>query len=63
MAKLGEAGVVGTEEQEPLASVRQAVWGMLNADDAEIVSLSAEGLMKMVIVIVTIFEAAGLNVS
>ena len=36
---------------------------MLYADDAGIVSKSAEGLAKMKTVIVTIFEAAGLTVS
>ena len=36
---------------------------MLYADDAGIVSKSAEGLAKMMTVIVTVFEAAGLAVS
>ena len=36
---------------------------MLYADDAGIVSKSAEGLAKMMTVIVTVFEAAGLTVS
>ena len=43
--------------------MRRAVWGMLYADDAGIVSKSAEGLAKMMTVIVTVFEAAGLTVS
>ena len=47
----------------PLECVQRAVWGMLYADDAGIVSKSAEGLAKMKTVIVTIFEAAGLTVS
>ena len=47
---------------DPLACVRGAVWGMLYADDAGIVSKSAEGLAKMTTVIVTVFEAAGLTV-
>ena len=34
---------------------------MLYADDAVIVSKSAEGLAKMMTVIVTVFEAAGLH--
>ena len=38
---LEEAGGIGKEE--PLACVRGAVWGMLYADDAGIVSKSAEG--------------------
>ena len=48
---------------DSLACVRRAVWGMLYADDAGIVSKSAEGLAKMMTVIVTFFEAAGLTVS
>ena len=36
---------------------------MLYADDAGIVSEPAEGLAKMMTVIVTVFEAAGLTVS
>ena len=48
---------------DPLACVRRAVWGMLYADDAAIVSKSAEGLTKMMTVIVTVFEAAGRTVS
>ena len=48
---------------DPLACVRRAVSGMLYADDAGIVSKSAEDLTKMMTVIVTVFEAAGLTVS
>ena len=48
---------------DPLTRVRNAVWGMLYADDAGIVSTSAEGLAKIVTVIVSVFEAAGLTVS
>ena len=51
----------------PLACVRRAVWGMLFADDAGIVSKSAEGLtlgcLEMITVIVTVFEAASLAAS
>ena len=43
--------------------VRRAVWVMLYADDAGIVSKSAEGLAKMMTVIVTVFEAASVTVS
>ena len=43
---------------DPLAWIRRAVWGMLYADDAGIVSKSAQGLAKMMAVIVTVFEAA-----
>ena len=56
---LGEDGVV----IEPLACVRRSVCCMLYADDAGIVSEPAEGLAKMMTVIVTVFEAAGLTVS
>ena len=56
---LGEDGV----EVDSLACVRRVVWGMLYADDAGIVSKSAEGLAKMMTVIVTVFDAAGLTVS
>ena len=48
---------------DPLTHVRRAVWGMLFADDAGIMSKSAEGLAKMMTVIVAIFEAAGFTVS
>ena len=48
---------------DPLACVRREVWGMLCADDAGVVCNSAEGLAKMMTVIVTVFEAAGLTVS
>ena len=63
LVQLSDAGVVRTEKQEPLACVRRAVWGMLYADDAGIVSKPAEGLAEMITVIVTVFEAAGLKVS
>ena len=36
---------------------------MLHADDAGTVSKSAEGLAKMMTVVVAVFEAAGLTVS
>ena len=51
------------ESSDPLACARTAVWGMLYADDAGIVFKSSEGLVKMMTVIVTVFEAAGLTVS
>ena len=54
---LGEDGV----EVEPLACMRRSVWGMLYADDVGIVYKSAEGLAKMMTVIVTVFEAPGLT--
>ena len=49
---------------DPLAcTCTGAVWGMLYADDAGIVFKSADGLAKMMTVIVTVFEEAGLTVS
>ena len=54
---LGEDGA----KVEPLACVRRSVWGMRYADDSGIVSKSAEGLAKMMTVIVTVFEAADLT--
>ena len=45
---------VGRDEK-PSARVRRAVWGMPYADDAGIVSKSAEGLAKMM----AVFEAEG----
>ena len=50
-------------KEVPLARVQRAVWGMLYADDAGIVSKSAEGLAKRMTVIVTVFEAASFTVS
>ena len=63
LAQLGDAGEVGTEEQGPLACLKRALWGMLYADDAGIVSKFAEGLAKLLTVIVAVFEEAGLTVS
>ena len=65
LVQLNDAGVliVETEKQEPLARVRRALWGMFYADDAGIVSNLAEGLAKMMTVIPSVFEAAGLTVS
>ena len=64
MFQLDDAGEVAIEEErKPLACVRRAVGGMLDADNAGIVSKSAEGLAKMMTVVVTVLEAAGLTVS
>ena len=41
LVRLNDAGVVATEEQDPLACLRRAVWGMLYADGAGISSTSA----------------------
>ena len=57
-----EEDVVSGKEV-PLALMQRAVWSMLYADDAGIVSESAEALNKMVTVIVTVFDAARLTVS
>ena len=46
-----------------LDRVRRAVWGMLYADDAGIVSRSPAGLARMMTVIVEVFGAFGLTVS
>ena len=55
-----EAGVgAGT----PLERARRAIWGMLYADDASVVSRSQEGLTRMMTIIVEVFGAFGLTVS
>ena len=46
------------ENEEPLTYVRKVVWGTLYADDAGVVSKSAEGLGKMMAVKVKVFQAA-----
>ena len=46
-----------------LEMVRQAVWGMLYADDAGVVSLSSRGLTRMMGVIVVACQEFGLTVS
>ena len=43
--------------------VRRAVWGMLYADDAYILSQSPQGLAKMMTVIVKVCRAFALTVS
>ena len=43
--------------------VRHAVWGMLNADDACIVSRSLQGLAKTMEVIVEVCQASALTLS
>ena len=55
-----EAGVgAGT----PLERARRAVWGMLYANDAGVVSRSQEGLTRMMTTIVEVFGGFGLTVS
>ena len=46
-----EKGLEENGAGDPLACVRRAVWGMLYADDAGIVSKSAEGLAKMTVIV------------
>eukprot|EP00752_Nemacystus_decipiens_P005558 g5029.t1 len=46
-----------------LDRVWRAVWGMLYADDAGVVSKSAEGLGRMMTIIVEVFREFGLTVS
>ena len=45
----------------PLERARRAVWGMLYADDAGVVSRSQEGLTRMMTIIVEVFGAFGLT--
>ncbi|CAB1110683.1 unnamed protein product [Ectocarpus sp. CCAP 1310/34] len=45
-----------------LDRVRRAVWGMLYADDAGVVSKSADGLARMMTIIVEVFREIGLTV-
>ena len=64
MDHLGDAGVVGPEEQESLACVRRTELGHgVRRDDARNASKSPEGLANMMSVIVTGYEAAGLAMS
>lgn len=53
----------GGEEETLLDRVRREVWGMLYADDAGVVSRSAEGLARMMTIIVEVFGEFGLTVS
>ena len=52
-----------TAEKTPVERVRRAIWGMLCADDAGVVSRSAEGLVRMMTVVVEVFAESGLMVS
>ena len=47
----------------PVEMVRMAVLGMLYADDAGVVSRSAEGLARLMTVVVEVFAEFGLTVS
>ena len=56
-------GEDGRPREETLDMVRRAVWGMLYADDAGVVSTSARGLTRMMDVIVVACQEFGLTVS
>ena len=58
-----DEGSGGGPDETLLDRVRRAVWGMLYADDAEIVSRSPAGLARMMTVIVEVFGAIGLTAS
>ena len=58
-----DEGSGGGPDETLLDRVRRAVWGMLYADDAGIVSRSSAGLARMMTVIVEVFGAFGLTVS
>ncbi len=50
-------------EEAPLEKVRRAVWAMLYADDAGVLSRTSEGLARMMAVIVETCQEFGLTVS
>ena len=56
-----EEAEVGTGT--PLERARRAVWGMLHAVDADVVSRSQEGWTRMITTVVEVFGAFGLTVS
>ena len=58
-----DEGNEGGPDETLLDRVRRAVWGMLYADDAGIVSRSPAGLARMITVIVKVFGAFGLTMS
>ena len=54
----------GVGARTPLERARRAVWGMLYADDAGVVSRSQQGLTRMMTtIIVEVFGAFGLTLS
>ena len=57
------AGVLYYHQRYSPSFLTGKAWGILYAEDAGIVSKSTEGRARMMIVIVTVFEAAGLTVS
>ena len=58
-----DEGRGGGPDETLLDRVRRAVWGMLYADDAGIVSRSPAGLARIMAVIVEVFRAFGLAVT
>ena len=58
-----DQGRSGGQNETLMDRVRRAVWGMLYADDAGIVSRSPAGLARMMTVIVEVFGAFGLTMS
>ena len=58
-----DEGSGGGPDETLLDRVLRAVWGMLYADDAGIVSRSPAGLARMMTVIVEVFGAFGLTIS
>ena len=58
-----DEGSGGGPDETLLDRVRRAVWGMLYADDAGIVSRSPAGLARMMAIIVEVFGAFSLTVS
>ena len=58
-----DEGSGGGPDETLLDRVLRAVWGMLYADDAGIVSRSLAGLARMMTVIVEVFGAFGLTIS
>ena len=60
-APKGEGG--RPREEGALEMVRRAVWGMLYADDAGVMSTSSRGLTRMMDVIVVACQEFGLTVS
>ena len=55
--------MAGPGKRERLEMVRRAVWGMLYADDARVVSTSPRGLTRIMDVIVVTCQEFGLTVS
>ena len=58
-----DEGRGGGLDETLLDRVRRVIWGMLYADDAEIVSRSPAELARMMTVIVEVFSAFGLTMS